>query len=202
MSDPHVLVVRRDDDRFPNLEAFIDYLRKHGKEVKSTTPNRNDDDHLASLMFMRALDLEATFIAAGGSSPECRNQLMAGYIDFHFNNTLVFQGYVGKDQPLKVLAVLWPERVAKLDPEAPTVEEVTGKKVVSAVYRGFAASSKASKERIEKLRESYEKAMKDPEFLKEAEKRRLPLGYINGEDYTKLLYKTQEMTDMFFGKNK
>jgi tripartite-type tricarboxylate transporter receptor subunit TctC len=202
MSDPHVLVVRRDDERFPNLKALIEYMKNNGKKTKIGIPNKFDDDDWATTKFTRAFGVDGTRISSGKSaSPGARKQLMGGYTDFHINNTLLWQGYVGEDQPLKILAYLWGERVDSLDPNAPTVVEATGVELISATYRGFITQAKVSAERLAKLRAAFEKAMKDPDCIADSKKRRLPIAFTSGEGFENLVYETQKQCDEFW-KNK
>ena len=95
---------------------------------------------------------------------------------------------------------MWPARVESLDPEAPTLKEATGKEFVSATYRSFMTKKGIPADRLAKLRESFKKAMEDPEFIKEAKKRGLPLGYRTGEALENLTYKFQKICNDFWKK--
>ena len=57
----------------------------------------------------------------------------------------------------------------------------------SAVSRPFAVASAVPKERVDALRRAFEAAMKDPEFIAEAERLDLEIGLTNGEDLQKIV---------------
>lgn len=57
----------------------------------------------------------------------------------------------------------------------------------AAVSRPFAVASAVPKERVDALRRAFEAAMKDPEFIAEAERLDLEIGLTNGEDLQKIV---------------
>jgi len=59
--------------------------------------------------------------------------------------------------------------------------------------RPIAGPPGISKERLEFLRQAFEKAMHDPEFIKKAKKAKRPLNYLSGEEMLKLVTSVMEI---------
>ena len=66
---------------------------------------------------------------------------------------------------------------------------------LNAVGRPVAAPPGIPQERLEFLREAFEKAMNDPEFIKLAEERGRDLNYASGEDLEKIIEAATNMSD-------
>ena len=202
MVDPHLVVVQSDDSRYQNINEFIDYIKKNPGSLKYST-SKFSDDHIATIRFFRLFgldsekDVKPVWVVA---SKPARKSLLGKYIDFMIDNTLIFRGYVGEEKPLKVLTYIWDGPVTNLDAKAPLLKEATGKDFVSATYRGIMTKKGVPADRLAKLRDSFEKAMKDPECIKEMEKRGIPHGYVDGAGTEKLTYEFQEYCNDFFKK--
>ena len=197
MADPHLIVARADDDRFKTINEFIDYAKKNPGKLKYGVM-RYGDDHLAAERFFKMfdLDIKAVFVKKGIGA---RKSLLGKYIDFQIDNTLMFRGYVDEGQPLRVLAVVWKERL-DMAPYAPTLKEATGKDFVSATMRGFMTTKGAPVDVLEKLRSSFKKAMTDPASVKEMEAKGIPVLFVNGEDTKKATYENQQIVNDFWKK--
>lgn len=198
MTDPHVLAVLSDDTRFKTLKEFIDFARKHPGELK-TGFNVHSDDHVALERFSRLFNLKFKVVAQQGGTP-ARTSFLGKYLDFLMDNTLLFVGYIGPAKPIRILSVCWPERINWFDPNAPTIKELTGKDFANATYRGFVAPKGVPPDRLEKLRVTLKKAAEDPEYIKEAKKRGVTLGYYGAEETERLTYKIQNLANEFWKK--
>jgi len=176
----------------------MDYASKHPGEL-STGFNVHSDDQLAMERLEKMFNLKFKIIFHKGSA-HARTSLLGKYIDFMIDNAGYFVGYVGQDKPLRILAHCWKERINWLEPDAPTMKEATGKEFVSSTYRAFLAPKGVPGDRLAKLRDSFQKAMQDPENIKECEKRGIPLGYLNGPETEELTYDYQKMCDEFWKK--
>jgi tripartite-type tricarboxylate transporter receptor subunit TctC len=165
MIDPHVLVARSDDERFKSLNEFIDYAAKNPGMLKASITGTHGEDHLAFLSFNRLFNLDIKPVFFKGSSPSARKALLGKYVDFQVDNTLLFRGYVGKDKPLKILAYMWPERIKSLDPDAPTLEEATGKRFNKEMNRFSSNVVLLFNDRVISLDKLYEKILKDKDKI-------------------------------------
>jgi tripartite-type tricarboxylate transporter receptor subunit TctC len=200
MVDPHLVVVHADDPRFSTISEFIDYIKKHPGELKYAT-SKFSDDHIAVIRFFRIFgidpekDVKPVWVMA---SKPARKTMLGKYVDFMIDNTLIFRGYVGEGKPLKVLTYMWETPATNLKTTAPTLKEAMGSDFTSATYRGFMTKKGLPADRLAKIRDAFEKAMKDPECVKEMKKRGIPFGFVNGPETEKLSFEFQEFCDKFF----
>ena len=67
--------------------------------------------------------------------------------------------------------------------------------------RGFSAPAGTPKEIVEKFAGAVEQAMKDPEFIKVAEKLNLLLKFMGPEEYSKYLYDYRENLKKIYAEN-
>ena len=115
--------------------------------------------------------------------------LLGGHIDAAI---LYVSGAINytNDGSLKVIGVASHERVNEY-PEAKTFEE-QGINVYNVAYRGIAVPKGTPSEIIKKIDESLKSALKDPEFLKRAKEMKVPVYYLNSEEFTKVIYEIEE----------
>lgn len=197
--DPNLLVVRKDDPRFDSIGDFVGYGKENPGTLTVAIPGTFNDDHMYLLEMEEALDIDLVPVPFPGS-PECRAALMGGHVDAMLENTLSFEGYVGKDEPLQVLVYFWPE--PPMEAKAPTFLETYPEAAQdhpllekSGSYRGVLAPKGIPQERLEVLRETFEDAMKDPDFKKDAEKRGIKLLYLSGPEWEEMVKEQQKTAD-------
>lgn len=110
--------------------------------------------------------------------------LLGGQIDSCILNVSGAINYTN-DGSVKIIGVASKER-SPFYPEVPTFEE-SGIKVYNDAYRGVAAPKDVPEEVIDKIEDAINKALEDPEFKKRAEEMKLPIYYMNSEDFTKTI---------------
>ena len=201
VTDPHVIVIRNGEKRFSNLKELIQYAKKNPNKLLFAVGAPGGDDDLAIRRFQEEFDIKLRLIyMEKDASVGARTQLMGGYVDGVIDNTMLFEGYVGKGQPLKMIASMWKTRIDTLDPSAPTVEEVTGAKLYCGTFRGYAVRKGLPKKSLTLLQESFKKAMMEPAYIEEVKKRNIPSGYLDPEETRALTMKIKKSAISFFKK--
>ena len=95
---------------------------------------------------------------------------------------------------LKIIALFAEKRLAMF-PDVPTVKE-QGINFTMGMWRGLAAPKGTPQDVIQKLNESFKKAMDDPEFQAKAKEMSVILSYLGSKDFGALMARDDE----FFGK--
>ena len=95
-------------------------------------------------------------------------------------------------------------------PEVPTLLELADSEedkglielmaAITAVGRAFAAPPEVPDARIAALRAAFAATMKDPEFLADAEKRKVDLDPMSGEEVQKIVNKTADAPEDLVAK--
>jgi tripartite-type tricarboxylate transporter receptor subunit TctC len=104
----------------------------------------------------------------------------------------------------KIILQSGEKRSAEL-PDVPTWFEVVkteeGKTLLKAYEnlvssgRPISTSAGVPKERLEFLRAAFDQVMKDPDFIKDAEKAKQPLDYLSGQDIEKMMVELTKMPE-------
>jgi len=82
---PNGILVRKDDERFPDFEAFIDYMRAHPGELRYTSGAYGNLPHVDIANMMRATDTVAQNVPYG-ELEEGVKDLRSGVLDFMAGN--------------------------------------------------------------------------------------------------------------------
>lgn len=181
-SDPGAIVIRKNETRFNNFKELLDYARQH--ELTTTATGVGGDDHLVTLELNKKLDTKFRAIQFE-STADSRAAFLGSHVDVLV--TSVGEIYtLHKNDQVNVVAVTAEQRSPFL-PDVPTVEQVTGKNVISASTRGLAAPAGVPPERLEILREALAKAMQKPGYIKQMNKAGIGFVYKNGKQYRELL---------------
>ncbi len=171
VTDPGVIAVKADDDRFPDLEAFINYAKENPASLTIGNSGIGGDDHIATLMLQDRTGAKFTPVPFTGAAPN-RTALLGGHIMGSAINASEAVQFVDSGQ-MRVLAVMSEERYADL-PDVPTFKEL-GYNVISGSSRGISVVPGTPEEIIQVLAEAAEKAANDPEFVEKATKAQQPL---------------------------
>jgi len=171
VTDPGVIAVRADDDRFPDLETFIAYAKEHPETITIGNAGIGGDDYIAVKLLEDQAGVTFRSIAFGGAGPNTVS-LLGGHTDAAGLNAGEVVQYVESNQ-LRVLGLMAEERFPNL-PDVPTFREL-GYDIISSSNRGCCAPPGTPDEVVEILAEAFRKAVADPEYLERAKKAQLPL---------------------------
>jgi tripartite-type tricarboxylate transporter receptor subunit TctC len=178
ITDPGVIAVSKDDERFNSVKDLIEYAKK--KATTTTSTGALGDDHIASLKINKELGTKFNAVHNGGTG-ESVTAVLGGHVDVLFANV----GDVttlSKDNEIKVLAVMSEER-SPLLPEAPTLAEEGYEGIVSGSSRGYAAPKGLDEEKMKVLHEAFEKAINNPEQIEKTKETGLQVNYLNHDSY-------------------
>jgi tripartite-type tricarboxylate transporter receptor subunit TctC len=164
------------DSPYNTVQEFVDYAKANPKVVTLALSSLGGDDHLTQLQFLRAAGIEATIVNFGDGAAS-RAALMGGHVTAASMSGPEASTY--QDQ-LKTLWIAAEERSPFL-PDVPTLTEL-GFPVIGGSNHIIGAPKGVPADALEKIRGCYEKAISDPEFLKEAEKRQIPVHFMNAAD--------------------
>nr|WP_285874560.1 tripartite tricarboxylate transporter substrate binding protein [Halalkalibacter oceani] len=187
MTDPGVIAIRRDDDRFSTLDELIEYAKEH--ELTTTSTGVASDDHTAALKVNQAQGTQFKAVHANGFG-ENKANVLGGHVDVFFANVgeLVSDHENGE---VEILAVLSEERSPYL-PDVPTFEEEGYGKVYSWSARGIGAPAGLEPEVLEILESAFERAITNPEQIEQMDAMWLKNDYRNSVDYREMLDKEAE----------
>lgn len=179
VSDPRLFVVRADDDRFPDFEAFLQYVKDNPGEFTMATSGPNTTGHYAieAFNYFAETEIEPIHFDGAGSSAAA---FLGAHVDGIGQTVGEVTGMVA-DGTARVLCVMSEERLPQW-PDVPTVKEY-GIDVVMASNRGLCAPAGTPQEIIDLLADAVKQVMENPDFIKEMENLGLPLMYLGPDDY-------------------
>ncbi len=197
VTDPGVLAIRADEERFTTLKGLVTYARLHPGELSAATTGPGGDDSIALLLLMKQAGIKIKDVPFSGSSGE-KAALLGKHVDFAMVNVSQVWSLANEGK-VKMVAVMTEKRLPYL-PNIPTFKEL-GYDVISDSSRGIAAPSGVPDEIIKKLEDVFAKVMKDPDFLAQAKKSKLLLNYMDSEQFAKYLKDLQVRVEELYKEN-
>ena len=182
ITDPGVIAVNKDDDRFNSVEDVIEYAKENPTTTTST--GALGDDHIASLKLNKNLGTQFNAVHNGGAG-ESVTAVLGGHVDILFANvgdvTTLYN-----DKEIKVLGVMSNEK-SPLLPDVPTLAEEGYDGIVSSSSRGYAAPKGVDEEVLKVLQDAFEKAIANEEQIKKVQDTGLQVDYQDSEEYLEFL---------------
>ncbi|MDB5841537.1 MAG: tripartite tricarboxylate transporter substrate binding protein [Herminiimonas sp.] len=179
VDDPGNFTVHADSP-IKNLQDLAVYAREKKSEVTVGTTGSGSDDHLAMLLFQKAIGVEMTHVPYKGAA-EVRSAMAGQQIIVGATNIGEALGFIKGGARLRNLGVMSPARTA-LAPDVPTFKE-QGYDINLASLRGLAAPKGLPPEIRERLIAATERAIADPKFQAQAASVFAPLRYIPPQKY-------------------
>lgn len=187
VTDPGVISIRTDEDRFSDLESLIEYAKKH--EVTTTSTGVGSDDHIAALQLNKELGTKFKVVHTEGAS-EGMASFLGGHIDVLFNN--VGESFRPNDQgDIKTVGVLAEDR-SDFMPDVTTLEEAGFGPMYSSSSRGVGAPSGMPEEIQEKLAAAFKTAIESEEHKEQMDEQGLAINYLGPQDYKQLMMDEDE----------
>jgi tripartite-type tricarboxylate transporter receptor subunit TctC len=195
--DPSTVMVRADDDRFKTIKDLFELARQKPGKIVCGADGPLSDDQLALVKMEKAQGVDFSLITYNGSAP-AHAALLGGHTDFIVTNTFDVIKYKDRE---RCLVQLWTERYP-MNPNTPTFKEVFGKELTGSSTRGMAAPAGVPEERLQILREAFEKAANDPEYLERAKKIGLTLAWMDAEQFGLYMKNVQADVDSLINELK
>ena len=163
VTETSIVVVRSDDDRFPDLNALVEYGKAHDGELIASTNGAQASNHIGAQAFANSAGFTYKAVPKGNTNEELTS-LLGKEADFC---VVKVPDIASMTDSVKVLAVFGTERLPEL-PDVPTLAELGYYKDWLGSSRCLAAPAGVSPEVISFYEAAFKQAMEDPEYLAEA----------------------------------
>jgi len=190
VNDPNVIVSAKGSG-INSMDDLIAAAKENPLALTVGMSSLGGDDHFLLIKLQKLTETEFTIVPFKGSAP-ARTAVMGGHVAvgiFNVSEVAKFQG------ELNVLGVAQPER-SNFAPEVPTFRE-QGLDLINGSMRGVVAPAGLPEDVADALREAFEKAAQDPDFLKAMADTANPVAVVTGDDFRELtdgLYDLAEET--------
>lgn len=161
-SVPNVLILNTDFATKYNIETvqdLIDHSKKNLGALNYASGGNGSAGHLAGELLNARTGMETVHIPYAGAAP-AKMALMAGEVDFMFDNLASAAGLITSDQA-KALAVTTSER-SFMFPDMPTMEQAGVAPFDLGTWFGVFATGGTPDDIVQKLNVAYGKALEDP----------------------------------------
>ena len=180
ISDWGCLVVNGKDDRFKDLQSFVEYGKAN--ELLSGDAGLGSNQHLVAIDMERKLGLKIKHVHQAGWA-DVHSSLLGRHLDVGWGSIgNILQAY--KSGELKVLCVFADKRSSLL-PNVPTFNELMkDKSILSPSDRGFALKAGTDKAIVDRWNQAMNKCINNPEFVKKMESLGQPVNYMDMAKFT------------------
>jgi len=176
--DAGVLAVRPDDQRFPDIRAFVEFARNNELIVNST--GAGSANHTIGAHMQNQLDVKFRYVQTDGTGEAIPN-VLGGHFDALIAGLAETMEFLRSGQ-LKPLAVFGPDRVPELS-DVPTLDEVFGVQIPKFISRGIIGPKGIDPAVVEKLQKAIEAAHNDPGHIEDIKKLGLEMDSTKGDAY-------------------
>lgn len=186
VTETSIVVVRANDDRFPDLVSLADYGKENEgtvDELKASTNGTQASNHIGAQAFARSADFHYTDVPQSNTTDELKS-LLGQEADFC---VIKVADLAGMASELKVLGAFSPDRIPEM-PDVPTLGELGYYGAWMGASRCIAAPVGVSDEVVAFYESAFKAAMEDPEYLAEASLDGITTDYMDAVD-------TEEMID-------
>lgn len=181
----------------------VQQLLSATKPVKIGATGLGGSTYVDAVITKQALNLPVEVIHGYDSSSEIDLGLLRGEIDGTWGSYSSRLKMIKAGEQFVILQSGDKGKRHSLLPDIPTYFEAVSsekaKRILATLSgmhetaRPIAGPPGISKERLEFLRQAFEKTMHDPEFIKKAKKAKRPLNYLSGEEMLKLVKNVMEV---------
>ena len=160
VTETSIVIVRADDDRFPDLDALVAYGKEHDGELKASTNGAKASNHIGAQAFANSAGFKYIDIPQGGTADQLLS-LRNKESDF----TVVKLGDIaGQESAYRVLGIFAAERDSRI-PDVPTLAEKGLYDQWLGSSRAIVAPAGVSDAVIGFYEEALKKTMEDPDYL-------------------------------------
>ncbi len=155
---PLVVVVRKDDKRFPDAKSLMNAAKNSPSSVSVGHAGQGTSNHIAILRLEDAVKVNFNVIPYKGSAPALTD-LMGGQIDFVVDQITSSKPFIDSGS-LRILAVLTRDRDPGL-PDAPSLREAIGVDLDASTTAGILAPPGTPQITVKALNAAFKKAIDD-----------------------------------------
>ncbi len=193
VTETSIVIVRADDDRFPDLEALVEYGKANEgtkTELLASTNGPQASNHIGAQAFANSAGFMYTDIPQGGTADQLLS-LRGAEADF---SVVKLADIAGQEAEYRILAVFAEERLPEL-PDVPTLGEL-------GYYEGWLGSSRCivapagvSEDVVKFYEEAFKQAMEDEEYIEAAEQAGMATDYKDAEATGRLIEQQQAFAE-------
>lgn len=149
-----------------NYAEFVEWAKQQAKGVSYGTPGAGSPHHLAIELLRLQSGLNFVHIPYRGSAPAVQD-VVAGQLPFMFVDTAAGIQHV-QGGKIRAIAVASPARLPTL-PDIPTLDEQGLKGFEAYAWQGIVAPAATPKERVAKLSDALQSALKQADIVAKLE---------------------------------
>lgn len=149
-----------------NYAEFVEWAKQQAKGVSYGTPGAGNPHHLAIELLRLQSGLNFVHIPYRGSAPAVQD-VVAGQLPFMFVDTAAGIQHV-QGGKIRAIAVASPARLPTL-PDVPTLDEQGLKGFEAYAWQGIVAPAATPKERVAKLSDALQSALKQADIVAKLE---------------------------------
>ena len=158
--DSNCIFIRPDEDRYTNIEEFVEYAKEHPGELNCGTGSAGGVAHIAIVDFCTKAGIELNIVpdTAGGGFDM---KLINGDVDCIVCGPIDIAASVGSGDVVPIVSMT-EERLADF-PDIPTAKE-SGYDASISMFRGYHAPKGTPEEVIEVLEGAFKKVVESDEY--------------------------------------
>ena len=190
VTETSIVIVRADDDRFPDLESLVAYGKENEgtkNELLASTNGPQASNHIGAQAFANSAGFMYTDIPQGGTADQLLS-LRGAEADF---SVVKLADIAGQEAEYRILGVFNDERLPEL-PDVPTLGELGYYENWLGSSRCIVAPAGVSEDVIKFYEEAFKAAMEDEEYLEAAEQAGMATDYKDAEATGTLIEQQQE----------
>jgi|MudIll2142460700_1097286.scaffolds.fasta_scaffold08093_4 tripartite-type tricarboxylate transporter receptor subunit TctC len=191
----------KSDSKFKTLKELTDYAKQNPGKIKYSTTGATVPGNVGMILLGKAAGVQWENVVFK-SGAEAATAVLGGHVDATSANPIDVIPFIEAGR-MRLLTSLSDKRW-KWVPDVPSIRELGYDFHVNA-YMGYGAPKGVPKAALEKLREAFKEASRDPEFLANLEKFYTIPESITGDEYRRLLIEESKMNEKFlleFGLHK
>jgi len=144
-----------------NIQEFVTYLKANPGKVNYASAGEGNVTHLATVLFLKGIDAQATHIPYKGEAPGLID-LLGGQVQFMLGNSNTLIPNI-QQKKLTGLAVASQQRISAIN-TVPTLSETVLPGIEYGAWSGVMAPMNTPKPIVEKINAALNKALKDPQL--------------------------------------
>ena len=193
VTETSIVVVRANDDRFPDLVSLAEYGKENAgtpDELKASTNGDQASNHIGAQAFARSAGFHYIDIPQSNTTDELKS-LLGQEADFC---VIKIADLPGMASELKVLGVFSPDRVSEF-PDVPTLGELGYYGAWLGASRCIAAPAGVSDEIVSFYEAAFKTAMNDPDYLSEASLDGITTNFMDAADTEEMINQQQAFAE-------
>ena len=193
VTETSIVVVRANDDRFPDLVSLAEYGKEHtgtADELKASTNGTQASNHIGAQAFAQSAGFHYMDIPQSSTTDELKS-LLGQEADFCVIKVADLPGMASE---LKVLGAFSSERISEL-PDVPTLGELGYYGAWMGASRCIAAPAGVSDEVVAFYESAFKAAMEDPDYLAEASLDGITTNFMDAADTEEMINQQQAFAE-------